>query len=75
MYNREVKEAYEIEREVLNEFVKYGRISEEDADELRIEINLLENYMIEEIKYDEGTKFMFDIATRRNDSRKPGKEK
>jgi len=75
LYNREVKEAYEIEREVLDEFLREGRISEKDADELRIEINMLENYMIEEIQYDEESRFMFDIATRRRGLRGKKKEK
>ena len=75
LYNREVKEAYEIEREVLDEFLQDGRISEKEADELRIEINMLENYMIEEIQYDEESRFMFNIATRRQGLRKPKKDK
>jgi len=75
LYNREVKEAYEIEREVLDEFMRDGRISEKEADELRIEINMLENYMIEEIQYSEESKFMFDVATRRRGYHGPKKDK
>ena len=72
LYNRYMKESYEIEREVVSEFVREGRISEEEADDIRIEINMLENYMIEEIQRNDATKLISNIAKRRRD---PGKSK
>jgi len=74
-YNREMKDSYEIEREVVAEFEKDGRISEEEADKIRIEINMLENFMIEEIQNDDAAKLLSNIAKRRRDSHKNRQEK
>jgi len=73
-YNREIKESYEIEREVVTEFLKDGRISEEDADRIRVEINMLENYTIEEMQDDDTARIMTNIAKRRSKPRKKGPE-
>ena len=73
-YNREIKESYEIEREVVTEFLKDGRISEEDADRIRVEINMLENYTIEEMQDDDTARIMTNIAKRRGKPRKKGPE-
>jgi len=72
-YNREMKESYKIEREVVADFERDGRISEEDADEIRIEINMLENYMIEEMQNNEAAKFISNIAKRRRGKEGKGK--
>jgi len=74
-YNREMKESYEIEREVVAEFERNGRISEEEADRIRIEINMLENFLIEEIQDDETVKILSDIAKRRRGSNKSRQER
>jgi len=71
-YNREIKESYETEREVVAEFLKDGRISEEEADNIRIEINMLENYTIEEMQSDDTTRIMTNIAMRREKRHKKG---
>ena len=49
-YNRQLKECFVIEREVLAGYVRDGLISEEESDEIRVEINTLENFTIEEIQ-------------------------
>jgi len=77
-YNREIKESCDIEREVVAEFLRDGRISEEEADGIRIEVNMLESFIIEEVQNDEAVKLMSNLAKRRNDSsrnkrRKKGK--
>jgi len=69
-YNHEIKESYSIEREVVSEFVKEGRITEDEADGIRLEINLLENFMIEEMQDNEAVKMISNIAKRRRDSQK-----
>jgi len=69
-YNHEIRESYKIEREVVAEFVKEGRITEDEADRLRIEINMLENFMIEEMQNNEAVKLISNIAKRRRDSEK-----
>jgi hypothetical protein len=53
----ELKKSYDIERDVIFEFLDDGRISEEEADDLRIQINTLENFTIEEMQSDMATKF------------------
>ena len=64
-YSRQLKEGYEIEREVLAECVRDGRISDEEADEIRVEINTLENFTIEELQNDFSTRVIIENSVRR----------
>jgi len=52
----ELKRSYDIERDVIFEFLEDGRITEEEADDLRVQINTLENFTIEEMQNDSATK-------------------
>ena len=47
-YRREHQNSFEIEREVLREHVKAARLTEEEADEIRLDINALETFTIGE---------------------------
>ena len=51
-YYQGIKDSYNVEREALAELAKEGRISEQEADDIRVEINMLENYTIEEMQGD-----------------------
>jgi CPA1 family monovalent cation:H+ antiporter len=51
-YKRATQNSFDVEREVLAEYEKTGRITAELADQIRIEMNLLENFMIEESNND-----------------------
>ena len=64
-YNRGLRESYGIEREVLAGYEKNGLISEEEADDIRIEINMLENFTIEEMQDDFTARMILSGARRR----------
>ena len=49
-YSKGLMESYEAERESLALCEREGRISGEEADDIRVEINMLENFAIEEMK-------------------------
>ncbi|MDR3364924.1 MAG: sodium:proton antiporter [Clostridiales Family XIII bacterium] len=64
-YNRELKLSYDIERAVLAEYVQSNRIDEREADEIRVEINTLETFTIEEMQDSVSAKLIISGAKRR----------
>jgi hypothetical protein len=57
-YERELIKSFELERKYLNRYQSAGLIDENDADEIRKEINTLENFAIEDIYNDASVKFL-----------------
>jgi CPA1 family monovalent cation:H+ antiporter len=51
-YDREVKRCFRLERQKLDEYIDSGKISEDEADEIRVEINTLETYAIRDVQSD-----------------------
>ncbi|MDR2163268.1 MAG: sodium:proton antiporter [Clostridiales Family XIII bacterium] len=49
-YDREVKRCFGLERRKLDEYLNEGRISEDEADEIRVQINTLEIYAIRDLQ-------------------------
>jgi CPA1 family monovalent cation:H+ antiporter len=51
-YDREIKRCFYLERQKLDEYIADGRVDEEEADEIRVQINTLENYAIRNVQSD-----------------------
>jgi CPA1 family monovalent cation:H+ antiporter len=51
-YDREIKRCFALERQKLDEYAAEGRVDEDEADEIRVQINTLENYAISNIQSD-----------------------
>ena len=51
-YDREVRRSFDLERKILDEFVEKKTITLNDSDHIRKEINLIENYTLEDIHDD-----------------------
>jgi CPA1 family monovalent cation:H+ antiporter len=70
-YDREIKRCFALERQKLNEYIGDGRIGEDEADEIRVQINTLENYAIQNVQSDITARaFMSRKGARRHRSRK-----
>lgn len=57
-YERELLKSFELERKYLSRYQSAGLIDDNDADEIRKEINTLENFAIEEIYSDASIKMI-----------------
>ncbi|MDR1798126.1 MAG: sodium:proton antiporter [Clostridiales Family XIII bacterium] len=64
-YDREIKRCFGLEREILSRYEMEGRISEDEADMIRVEINKLETYAIEEVHSDVSKRLIVSRANRR----------
>jgi CPA1 family monovalent cation:H+ antiporter len=51
-YDRLIKRGFDLERRKLDEYLEEGRVNEDDADDLRIQINNLETYAIRDVQSD-----------------------
>jgi hypothetical protein len=51
-YDRLIKRGFDLERRKLDEYLAGGRVNEEEADEIRIQINNLETYAIRDEQSD-----------------------
>jgi len=71
----ELKKSYDIERDVIFEFLEDGRITEEEADDLRVQINTLENFTIEEMQNDSSTKMYISGRRLTNRGKTNGRRK
>jgi hypothetical protein len=67
-YDRAIKRCFENERAILNDYLKSGRITEDEADTLRVEINTMENFAIENVHNNAAAKKMIKArVTQRHD--------
>jgi CPA1 family monovalent cation:H+ antiporter len=51
-YDRLIKRGFDLERRKLDEYLAGGRVNEDEADEIRIQINNLETYAIRDVQSD-----------------------
>jgi hypothetical protein len=51
-YDRLIKRGFALERRKLDEYLTAGRVKEDEADEIRIQINTLETYAIRDVQSD-----------------------
>jgi CPA1 family monovalent cation:H+ antiporter len=63
-YDRELKRCFDVERQILNEYLRDGRIREDEADEIRVEINTLETFAIRDVNNDVAMKLILNRAKR-----------
>ena len=59
-YEREIRQSFDIERTVVDEFVTTDVISLSDSDSIRQEINVMENYTIEDLHDDVAIKVLLN---------------
>ena len=71
-YDREIRRSFDLERVILDEFVADGSIGLDDSDNIRREINIMENYTLDDIHDDVAIKV---IANRSKKPKKTLKEK
>jgi CPA1 family monovalent cation:H+ antiporter len=69
-YDRELKRCFRLERQKLNEYLEAGRISEDEADEVRVVINTLETYAIRDVQSDTVAKVFMKEQKRISERRK-----
>jgi CPA1 family monovalent cation:H+ antiporter len=70
-YDRELKRCFGLERKKLDEYVKDGRVSEDEADEIRVQINTLETYAIRDLQSDTLARRVMAMGGRRRRKPKP----
>ncbi|MDR3305282.1 MAG: sodium:proton antiporter [Clostridiales Family XIII bacterium] len=63
-YDRELQRSFDMERIILKTYVSGGRITEEEADKIRIEINMLESFAIEDVHNDVAKKLIVNRVNR-----------
>jgi len=68
-----LKKSYDLERAVIVEFLEAGRITEEEADDMKVQVNNLENFTIEEMQNDIAARLRITGTERRNRNRNRGK--
>jgi CPA1 family monovalent cation:H+ antiporter len=65
-YDNALRQSFYLERRMMHRYLEEGRISDEEADRIRIEINTLETFAIENVHSDIGRKLLAKrIAKRR----------
>ncbi|MDR1292963.1 MAG: sodium:proton antiporter [Clostridiales Family XIII bacterium] len=69
-YDRELKRCFRLERQKLNEYLEAGRVTEDEADEVRIVINTLETYAIRDVQSDTVAKLFMKGQRQRASKRK-----
>ena len=63
-YDREIRQSFDIERDILVKFISEDKITENEADRIRREINLLENCTIEDIHNEVSLKLLLRRSRR-----------
>jgi CPA1 family monovalent cation:H+ antiporter len=64
-YDRVLKRCFRLERQKLDEYMEAGKISEEEADDIRVEINTLETYAIRDVQSDTFVRRLMRIQGKR----------
>ncbi|MDR0854565.1 MAG: sodium:proton antiporter [Clostridiales Family XIII bacterium] len=64
-YDRELIHSFEVEREVLDRYLEEGKLEAEEADEIRIKINTLENYALSDAHNDAVKKTLVNVVNKR----------
>lgn len=67
-YDREIRDSFDLERIIIKDLCNQGKISETEADDIRREINVMENFTIDDLYNDSAVTFIMKTARRRQKS-------
>ena len=67
-YDREIRDSFDIERIIIKDVLSQGLISETEADNIRREINVMENFTIDDLYNDSAVTFLMKTTGRRHNS-------
>jgi hypothetical protein len=68
-YDKALKQSFYLERRMMHRYLEEGRITDEEADRIRVEINKLETFAIEDVHNEMGRK-LFERRIRRRRKRR-----
>jgi CPA1 family monovalent cation:H+ antiporter len=70
VYDRELLRGFELERAIIKNYEAEGRISMDEADKMRIDVNLIESYMLEDRHENPLKKLLSKAEKKRTEMRK-----